>query len=80
MRTPAALSHQAQAAVDKSEKLLLFLIRGLKQFENSCTKLQSEVAIKICSVSLFVLPADKSALMFEYLNERENVNIFYQTF
>lgn len=51
---------------------------------NSCTQLESvsgdEVAIEIYSVSLFVLPADKSALMFEYLNERENVNIFSQTF
>lgn len=58
--------------------------RRIRMVWNNCTQLHyvpgDEVAIKMYSLSLFVLPTDKkSALMFEYLNEwgeKKNVNIF----
>lgn len=64
----------------QSDILTSFLIKAL-----------IETASPVCSrgwdsnknwFSLFVcvLPGDKSALMFEYLTEWGNVNIFYQTF
>lgn len=52
---------------------------------NSCTHLQSGSRgwggnKNLFSVFVCALPADESALMFGYLTERENVNIFSQTF